>query len=424
MKNLPSVARLVGATSVVIGLCVHFSRAAAGQTPSLPGASPQTDALALAAMEGRANKILSGQDNILIRNEIDPVFEFADRCVLAGQTNKALSFYTRALEHKPWNLSAQLAAARLLKGAGNIQEGNEKAELVWKYAETDGLLAGAAEALGKTYDSKLTTEPLPGSRGVALAPIGDVDAWLIREVRDGLKEILGIPVVIQPVALPMFPQPDRDPLKVRAADLRQRLEQLQIQPATRENMKALALDRNAWQTEEGTLASAEKLLTVEKDPTPLKNFRDEVRALRALGAQWDADKLLNDLQISARRVQRADPNANADAKDVVVLAITRLDLFSNQSRYVFGISRVGENRAIMSYRRYTGAAFDTTPNRQKLKERTLKQAVSSIGMALGQPRCADPTCARAYANSLDEHDAKEVKLCRVCRGKMDARFPK
>jgi predicted Zn-dependent protease len=387
----------------------------------VPVANVKMDAVSFAALERRANQILAGTDNIVIRSEINPVFEFADRCVAAGDTNKAISVYTRALEHKPWNLSAQLALARLLKGEGNLDEANQKAELVWKYAETDLLLGGAAEVLGKSYESKLTSEALQGKRGVVLSPIGDVDAWLIREVRDGLKEMLKMPVVIQPNT-GLILQPDRSPLGTRASEMRQRLEQMENHPAMRGNLRALAIDRSAWKTDEGAITVVEKLMGSEKDPTQLKNFREEMRSLRALGGQWDAEKLLNDMQISARRVQRTEGSDTADASEIVVLGITKLDLFSNQSRYVFGISRVGENRAVISYRRYTAAAYDTVPNRERLQERTLKQALSSIGLAYGLTRCSDPTCARAYANSLDEHDAKEVKLCGKCRAQWERKF--
>jgi len=36
-------------------------------------------------------------------------------------------------------------------------------------------------------------------------------------------------------------------------------------------------------------------------------------------------------------------------------------------------------------------------------------------LMFGLPRRTDPTCARAYANSLAEHDAKKVKLCPQCQ---------
>lgn len=43
--------------------------------------------------------------------------------------------------------------------------------------------------------------------------------------------------------------------------------------------------------------------------------------------------------------------------DKVVLAVTPLGLFSNQSRYVFGVSLIGGNRGIMSYCRFTATRW-------------------------------------------------------------------
>jgi len=56
-----------------------------------------------------------------------------------------------------------------------------------------------------------------------------------------------------------------------------------------------------------------------------------------------------------------------------------------------------------------------TPNRPKLKERMLKQCLSSAGLIFGIERCSDPTCPRAYPHSLKEHDAKSTELCPACK---------
>jgi predicted Zn-dependent protease len=54
----------------------------------------------------------------------------------------------------------------------------------------------------------------------------------------------------------------------------------------------------------------------------------------------------------------------------------------------------------------------------------LKQALSSTGLLFGLQRCINPTCARAYANGLTEHDAKQPKLCAACDEAFAKRFGK
>jgi predicted Zn-dependent protease len=69
----------------------------------------------------------------------------------------------------------------------------------------------------------------------------------------------------------------------------------------------------------------------------------------------------------------------------------------------------------MSYHRYTAAFNKEPPNRPKLLERTVKQAISSTFFILDIPRCTSPACARAYPHNLVEHDQKTDALCQDCQ---------
>ena len=57
-----------------------------------------------------------------------------------------------------------------------------------------------------------------------------------------------------------------------------------------------------------------------------------------------------------------------------------------------------------------------------MKQRALKQALSSVGQIFGVPRCTDPTCARAYPNGLAEFDAKQLQYCSQCQQANAKRF--
>src|SRR6266536_3672495 len=106
----------------------------------------------LADLEREAKEVLSDPDNISRRKRIGLVFELAARYVTAGETNEALTFYAKALEHYPWNLDAQVAVAELLYGKGETDKAHEKATLVFNRAETDALLGRAAEVLGTPFE--------------------------------------------------------------------------------------------------------------------------------------------------------------------------------------------------------------------------------------------------------------------------------
>src|SRR6185503_996079 len=133
------------------------------------------DQTSLSDLERQAEEVLSEPDNVARRARIAPVFQLAERYDSLGQTNKAMSYYTKALEHEPWNLAAQLAMARLLYDAGQTNGARQKADLVWEHAETDDLLIKTAKLLGKPFDGQLPSDT-PGSTGMALVPLGKVDA--------------------------------------------------------------------------------------------------------------------------------------------------------------------------------------------------------------------------------------------------------
>ncbi len=370
----------------------------------------------LADLEGEATEILSDPDNVSRRKRIAPVFELASRYATAGATNKALDFYTKGLEHHPWNLEAQITVAELLLGKGEAEKAREKATLVFNHAETDALLGRAAVVLGRPFESTLPEpEPWPANtNALALVPLGEIDAWLLRDLRRELQGALQMPVIIQ--RRPMtIPKPGRDALHLKAEDLRERIGEAKNDPAFQALLRRLKLSTQELDSDEKVFALAEKILESEPDKEQVTRFREELAFLRRLGPQWDSLPLLD-------QVKQTFGTAGGSARGV--LGVTKLDLYANQSRYVFGMAESGMNCAVISYWRYRSALMQEPSNRDRLRERTLKQALSSTGLLFGLPRCTDPTCARAYANDLTEHDSKQPKLCVPCKEAFAKRFRK
>jgi predicted Zn-dependent protease len=374
----------------------------------------QADEKALADMEREAKQVLSDPDNVAQRKRIGPVFAFAERCAATGRTNEALKYYGEALERQPWNLDAQLAVARLLDGAGNTSGARQKAELVLKYAETDGLLAGAASLLGQPFSTNLEQEALPTAAcALALVPYGGPDAWVMKELRDDLGKTLGIPVVIRQAKLEVQ-KPKRDPLHLRGEELRERIAKARKDPQFDLQYRRLKLNTNSLADDEQVFVVAEAVMEADRtSQEQARVFREELAFLRRLGPQWDANEIIRQLG----KGLNVRPGSGMG-----YLGVTKLDVYANESRYVFGLAAVGGNAGIVSYRRYTADLLDEPPNRDRLKERLLKQALSTIGLMYGLSRCTDPTCARAYANSLAEHDAKQLKLCAECQQGFAKRF--
>lgn len=368
----------------------------------------------LAELEREAAEVLSDPDNVSRRKRIAQVFDLAAKYASVGETNKALSYYLKALEHHPWNLEAQIAVAELLDARGETNKAQEKATLVFGRAETDALIGRAARLLGTPFKPRLPeSEPWPTqTNALALVPVGNINAWLVQDLRQELQRILGIPVIIQHPPL-IVPKPGRDGLHQKAEDLRERITKAKTDRAFQAMLRRHNLSIKGLDDDEQVFALTEKILEMEPDKEQARRFREELAFLRRLGPQWDANVLLNEVKQTFAVVGGSRRGC---------LGITELDLYSNQSRYVFGLAGMGMNCGILSYRRYTSALLDEPPNRSRLRERTLKQALSSTGLLFGLQRCTEPTCARAYANDLAEHDSKQPKLCGACNEAFAKRF--
>ena len=131
----------------LIALCLVVSSTAPGAIPPLADLKRDADA-ALALL-----------DDIARRHAITPVFALAGRYAATGNTNEALAYYQKGLAAYPWNLDGQLAVARILQSAGDTNGARQKAQLVWKHAETDALLSGAAELLAASPAAWTTRRP-------------------------------------------------------------------------------------------------------------------------------------------------------------------------------------------------------------------------------------------------------------------------
>lgn len=364
----------------------------------------------LKELKDRADKVLNDTDNVRASKAIAAVFDYANALEGSGQTDGALLYRERGLTFSPWRLDQQMAYARLLQSAGQTNAALERARIVYQRAETDELLGQSSAMLDSPLDRALPNEPWPEKvPSLALVPVGEVDVWLVRSLQTNLSARLRIPVVIKAVRV-QVPPPKRNHLKMLADRCREPLKQFQINRQADNVARRLGLESSYKDDDEAVFKVFHELLRKEaeekKDLDAVRRFDDELGWTRKLDKQWQAEELLK--EISGATSGRKRPG-NA------FLAVTRFDLFAGESRYVFGLGDSTLNGALMSYLRFTSALMDQPADKERLTKRTLKQALSSVGFAFGVQRCSNPTCARSYPNSLEEHDSKGTDLCEVCR---------
>ena len=366
------------------------------------GEQVQPAPLTIEELKEKADKVLL-MDNVSGRSEIGVVFELFDRYLKEGLLKNAEDYVVHGLEHYPWNLKYQMIYAELLEKKGKHAESQEKAELVFKYGETDELIDKSSKLLNTYIDTQFPEifaieKP---EYSFVLVPFVEYDKWLLKRIKTDLSAILGIKIYIQTVNISR-PVANRD-LRQRIIEHYRKVLIEQIEdPQVKYNMKLLALDKADLSEDKNVLNLMRNMMSASH-PDTVNEFEKQIKESAGVNEQWDAGILL-DLLVQTIKPYRRDK--------VGYLGVTSLDIYSKDFNFLFGWA--GRSGGIISYHRFKADFNGETPNKERLVERTLKQCLSSAGWIFGLERCTTPTCARAYPNSLIEHDAKELKLCQSC----------
>ena len=361
-------------------------------------------------LKKRADGVLH-QPSVDARAEVDVVFQYIDRLLEENKLGEAAAYLDDGLKIFPWNLTYQMCYAELLLKKGERNKAEEKARLVLENGETDVLAERAQRLL------KLPPEPafppiarVEGTNAcIVLVPFPGCERWLAGCVREKLAAELRVPVLVQVADVKDVPF-SRDRRKAMIDSMRDRLLKQVAEPAIAEAMKAQGLRKEDLTNDESVVSLAKRLVRLSDEDAPAK-LDEALRMATGRDAQWLADSLRDML------VQTVVPFKR---DGVAYVGLTPHDIYANDYNFLFGWS--GPSGAIVSYRRFAADFRNEVPNRERLVKRTLMQCLASLGFIYGIDRCSDPTCARAYPNSLSEHDAKKGTLCSECRDKFEKVF--
>lgn len=167
----------------------------------------------------------------------------------------------------------------------------------------------------------------------------------------------------------------------------------------------MEVDEGKLRDDRVVLNAVRKLTERSRGADALSRLNVALQQAEGADEQWDIDDLRKGLKDRVRSYKRPK---------IGYMGVANVDLFWHDNNFIFGVGS-SSGYGVMSYHRFTADFNRETPNRQRLVSRALKQALSTAGFIFGVPRCSDPRCARAYPNSLAEHDAKSTKLCDSCR---------
>ena len=96
------------------------------------------------------------------------------------------------------------------------------------------------------------------------------------------------------------------------------------------------------------------------------------------------------------------------------LGLCGVDLFVPALTYVFGVSHLGERRALLSWHRLQAGNGGT----KVLEERLLIEAVHELGHAGGLVHCAVADCAMHRAMWPESVDLKKPDYCPTCQASL------
>ncbi len=372
--------------------------------------SEQAPLIPLEELRRQADDVLR-QPNVSARKDIEVVFKLVDRLFAEKQQEDAEKYLVKGLEHFPWNLKYQMVYAEMLSKKGQQKKAEERAALVLKYAETDELIEWARKILRKGLLAKFAViSTLPGvDYCVVLVPFQGCDRWLIARIKDELSHTLRIPVLIQTIHT-RYPPSSRDRRQAIINRLRKELIEKMNDIQVADGMKSLGLAKEDLK-EDDNVVRLMKYLLQRSGAEPIARFEVLINDSTGKDPQWDADQLQDTLFQAVAPYRR---------KNVAYLGITPVDMYARDYNFLFGWANT--SGGIMSYRRFTADFNDELPNQDRLIKRTFMQSLASVGHIYGIKRCTNPTCARAYPNSLPEHDAKEGKLCSECSNGFKTKF--
>lgn len=352
--------------------------------------------------------LLSRMDSVALGKIAPQVLRFADRILKEKGDQAALRYYEKGLEGYPWALDQQLTLGEIKGRAGQPNVLLEKAEMVLRLGEDEEVLMRASRLAGRALPEK----PMPflevsePDTVLVIMPVGEVSIFMLRDLQEALAKRLGVKVVVASQAM-QLPKAGRS-MRTHWIERTRQFVLLNIEknPELAARVKQLGFTFLQIQTDDEAFVSfLRKATEMEGGPNELAAL-DADLAKHENANQWEIVQLITSLRDSVK---------NQVSPKRLVLGVTSLDVYTGKSNYLFGMAEKGSFLGVISLHRFSGAFNDEAPKRERFRERILKQSLSTMGFMIGVERCNTPECARAYPQSLREHDLKPSTLCPTCR---------
>ncbi len=398
MHKLASVAALASALLIVVSQSTSLAALKGGK-----------------AMEQEwleVDDLLRRADSVELRKISPRVLRLAEWLLQEKGDAVARRYFEKGVEGNAWDLQQQLTLGELLARQGQPAALRQKAEMVLRVGEDDDVLRRATRLLGRP----LPEEPTPFSKikdtgpTLILAPVGDLSLFALHDLCAALSKRLPIDVRVASieVALPAAARNFKTQWLTRTRE--QILATMREKPEARRQWELMGFTAERIRNSDAAVMGLVRKTTRAEQGAAGEEAFDAMISDYEHAKQWDVGQMLAALEpVVGDRLWSG----------LMVLGVTPLDLFGGKSNYLFGVAATGRYLGLISLHRFRAEFNGEAPKRERLIERALKQAFSSIGHMLGVPRCNTPECVRAYPQSLVEHDQKPTALCPECRAGME-----
>ncbi len=354
---------------------------------------------------------------ISLRKQIDDIFALGRIYEEEGKIQDAMKLYELALKTNSWNLKYQLRLARLLEKIDSKNEAIDKAMLVFGLAENEELVKQSKEVLLKSDinpEIEKTAQEVNDDIEIVLVPLGIENYRVISELKDLLEKRMGIKFSISNKKMETGDHDRTMAWKYveKIFDLAEKELDEKAKKTLLEEINLTADDLGLQENKIKFIKSYVSKMGYDSKRTSF-NF-DATFAMLKRGLQYNYSRLLEEL--------KKEFQIKKNTTDTIVrgyLAVTPEDLYDGDNNFVFGMAQVGGGYGVISYHRFAAQFTGEDENRPRLIKRILRQSLSSSNFLLGITRCTNPNCARAFPNSLAEHDQKPDKLCKTCQLKLD-----
>ena len=365
-------------------------------------------------LKAEVERLMASVDQVVQRRGIDKFYTLADIYERQGRAEDAVPLYDKALRADPWNLERQMKFAELVQDS-NVELAIQKAQLVYRFSEESQLIHKAEsflESHGRKIPVPVGAENPRDDLDYVLVPMDENVNWtLMRELRALLEKRLNVKVSLSKEIIVNLGPPQRT---VAEAHVERILKEVRKQYAAQPEILAQLQIPAESAPQDEKVAYLEFLFDRSK-PMPGRG-RFELHAKLAEyrnQKQYYYDPLADILE---NRFQVEKTRLGSIKK--AYIGVTSAALGCPTCNFLFGSASTGAGYGVVSYAQFTALNNGENQNRERLLDRTLKQALSTTLFALGIPRCSNPFCGRAYPNSVQEQDQKDDELCDECRAKL------